>query len=196
MNNYQAPLFCYRQIRCLDHDNVLPLYPFPLKLRTLTPLRFLAFQLLNSSIKLVLAASSEYRLYTAAKRASQNNDGKAEAVLFAKMEKKRTLDKDSITILNWWDRRKDWVQGDFLGPFQKTEKLPDQCGGCYFTNDRSQEKTADALLVDETRWLFSRSREFSFYFSFSLRDYWNLIMFSCFNNFINYYGLVILTLVS
>merc|ERR1712021_148122 len=113
--------------------------------------------LLFIPLTLVLAASSEYRLYTAAKRASQNNDGKAESVLFAKMEKQRSLDKDSITILNWWDRRKDWVQGDFLGPFQKTEKLPDQCGGCYFTNDRSQEKTADALLVDETRWLFSRS---------------------------------------
>ena len=35
----------------------------------------------------------------------------------------------------------------------KTEILPDQCGGCYWTNDRSLEKNVNAILVDNIRYI-------------------------------------------
>ena len=35
----------------------------------------------------------------------------------------------------------------------KTEILPEQCGGCYWTNDRSLEKNVNAILVDNIRYI-------------------------------------------
>ena len=47
-----------------------------------------------------------------------------------------------------------WGKGNSVNtPPVKTEILPDQCGGCYWTNDRSVEKNVDAILVDNIRYI-------------------------------------------
>ena len=38
-------------------------------------------------------------------------------------------------------------------PPLKNEILPEQCGGCYWTNDRSLEKDVNALLIDNIRYI-------------------------------------------
>ena len=82
------------------------------------------------------------------KLSRKSSDGTKEAEEFDKMERVRKSDPDALTILTWWARRREWLQGADLGPFKKTEKLPEECGGCYWTNDRDQELTADSILVD------------------------------------------------
>ena len=40
-------------------------------------------------------------------------------------------------------------------------KSAEQCGGCYFTNDRTMEKSVDAILIDNTRWLTRKQGDVS-----------------------------------
>ena len=74
----------------------------------------------------------------------------------------RKSDPDALTILTWWARRRTWVKGEELGPYKKTVKLPEQCGGCYWTNDRDQEFTADSLLVDNPYYILEVEGEILF----------------------------------
>ena len=82
-------------------------------------------------------------------------DGARQAEAFEKIEAQRKSDPDAITILAWWARRNTWTQGPELGPYKKTEKLPEQCGGGYWTNDRDQESTANSIVMDNTRFITS-----------------------------------------
>jgi len=82
-------------------------------------------------------------------------DGSRQAEAFAQIEQERKADSEAITILAWWARRNTWTQGPELGPFKQTEKLPEQCGGCYWTNDRDQEQTVDSIVMDNTRFITS-----------------------------------------
>ena len=65
--------------------------------------------------------------------------------IFDDNNKKREKDDDSVVILQWWSDNPE--QHPYMS------KSSNSCGGCYFTNDRSFEKTADALLIDNTRFL-------------------------------------------
>ena len=49
-------------------------------------------------------------------------------------------------MLYWWAEdpsREPWMR----------KSSPTRCGGCYFTNNRDFEKTADAVIFDNTRYL-------------------------------------------
>lgn len=77
--------------------------------------------------------------------AKQKSDSAQAKVLAAAMkEYKNTADK--TTILQWWTSpsytERTWIK-----------KLPAQCGSCWVTNDRTMEKSAEALLVDNTRYI-------------------------------------------
>ena len=65
--------------------------------------------------------------------------------IFDQNNKKREEDEDSVVILQWW------AENPEVHPYMS--KSSPTCGGCYFTNDRTLEKTADALLIDNTRFL-------------------------------------------
>ena len=81
----------------------------------------------------------------------------------AEINQKRLLDKNSTTILIWWDKRFDPKTHPFMEKsvtvlekrkmehtvvlrFYKPFTEPD-CGNCYITNDRSLEKEADGILI-------------------------------------------------
>ena len=91
------------------------------------------------------------------KLAIRAGDAETQAKKFEEIESVRKSDPDALTILTWWARRKSWVQGEKLGPYKRTEKLPEQCGGCYWTNDRDQEFTADSIVIDNTRFITSNA---------------------------------------
>lgn len=76
--------------------------------------------------------------------------------LFQVMKNERDLEEtEPITILQWWSKKHNhvWVGGDFDGPPKEMTRLPTSCGGCYWTNDRHEEKTANALLIDNMYYL-------------------------------------------
>jgi len=62
---------------------------------------------------------------------------------------KRLEDDENVVILQWWSDNPE--QHPYMS------KSSNSCGGCYFTNDRSMEKTADGLLIDNTRFLSQKS---------------------------------------
>lgn len=51
---------------------------------------------------------------------------------------------DGVTILDWWGKKQS---------APATRKLAPECGGCWLTNDQSMEKTADGILLDNTRFV-------------------------------------------
>ena len=71
------------------------------------------------------------------------------------MKNKRKKEIDPITILQWWSRKQNlvWLGGDNDGPPNEMIRLPASCGGCYWTNDRREEKTANALIIDNMYYL-------------------------------------------
>ena len=57
-------------------------------------------------------------------------------------------EKGKTTLLQWWN---------FDVPF--LERLPTKCGGCWTTNNRQQEFSADGILFDNTRYKAAKSRK-------------------------------------
>ena len=55
-------------------------------------------------------------------------------------ERDEREDEEKITILAYWS---------FVDPY--IEQLTENCGGCWYTNDRNFEKMADAIVFDNTR---------------------------------------------
>jgi len=51
-------------------------------------------------------------------------------------------DSDKVLLLNWYDRKKPFFN-----------KLSDECGGCWFTNENEFEKESTGILVDNTRFV-------------------------------------------
>jgi len=51
---------------------------------------------------------------------------------------------DGVVILDWWGKKE-------APPYLK--RLTEDCGGCYLTNDQKREKSADGILLDNTRFL-------------------------------------------
>lgn len=71
-----------------------------------------------------------------------------------------TLNEKPVVLLDWYENRKsaktdpnNWGR-NFKGK-NFIEKLDDDCGGCWHTNDRNFEKSADGIIVDNTWFLFA-----------------------------------------
>ena len=74
---------------------------------------------------------------------------------FQAMTRERDKETEPITILQWWAKKQNhlWVVGNNDGPPKEMRRLPASCGGCYWTNDRREEKTANALIIDNMYYL-------------------------------------------
>merc|ERR1712050_160906 len=51
-------------------------------------------------------------------------------------------DEDKVLLLNWYDRKKPFFN-----------KLSDECGGCWYTNENKFEHETTGILVDNTRYV-------------------------------------------
>lgn len=65
---------------------------------------------------------------------------------FHQAQKKVKDEEDPTTIVQWWT-----TPSYITHPWMR--KLPDKCGGCWLTNDRSIEKEANSILIDNTRYV-------------------------------------------
>lgn len=59
---------------------------------------------------------------------------------------RRENKNNRTVILQWWN---------FERPF--LEKMPEKCGGCWTSNDRHKQFSADAIMFDNTRYKNAKS---------------------------------------
>lgn len=76
--------------------------------------------------------------------AKQSND-KTHAKALAEQEKLMAEEEDLTLIMNWSGVSPTYNERKTL------RKLPEKCGGCWLTNDRTVEKTAHSIIFDNTR---------------------------------------------
>lgn len=90
-------------------------------------------------------SSKPWRAVRHAARAARAKSYDHYKKIYDTADAERREDPDQVTILTWWAEdpaRHPWMTKSNSG-----------CGGCYFTNNRDLEKSADALLIDNTRFL-------------------------------------------
>jgi len=92
------------------------------------------------------SSAKPWRAAHRAKIAAKAKSSHAQEKILNAMKKEFEEENDPTTILQWWTSpsylERTWMK-----------KLPEQCGSCWVTNDRSMEKTANALLIDNTRYI-------------------------------------------
>lgn len=91
-------------------------------------------------------SSKPWRAAHHEKQAAKVKSDRQHAKIYEAALKTYRKEDDPTTILQWWTTPsyKDRIL---------MRKLPESCGGCWVTNDRKREKTAEALLIDNTRYI-------------------------------------------
>ncbi|CAG5078121.1 Oidioi.mRNA.OKI2018_I69.PAR.g8906.t1.cds [Oikopleura dioica] len=76
----------------------------------------------------------------------KKSDDKTHAKALREQEKLMEEEEDVTLIMNWSGVSPSFEERKTL------RKLPERCGGCWLTNDRTTEKTAHSIIFDNTRY--------------------------------------------